>query len=98
MPIGLVISCLHHRLEVDYEEEQNDGDDETLSEPETLSEGCEVEVHRMLRLRALDFNLNPDLEESCRADLGRFCSDDMPEKGSVSNLKIYRLSHQWNPV
>ena len=81
MPIGLVISCLHHRLEVDYEED----DDETLTETETLTEGCEVEVHRMLRLRALDFNLNPDLEESCRADLGRFCSDDMPEKGSVSS-------------
>lgn len=72
MPIGLVISCLHHRLETDSDDFN-----------EILTEGCEIEVHRMLRLRALDFHLNPDLEESCRADLGRYCSDEMPEKGSV---------------
>nr|CAB3249303.1 Golgi apparatus protein 1 [Phallusia mammillata] len=69
MPFNLILSCLHRH-------------DRGNSEMESkLSEGCQEQVHRVLKDRALDFHLNPELESKCRTTLGRLCSDEVAERG-----------------
>ena len=42
-------------------------------------------MHSILRVRALEYKLNPELESACRSQLGLYCSDfDLIGKGDVS--------------
>lgn len=54
---------------------------------ETSAE-CTEEVYKVIHNRALDFDLNPELDKACRAELGQFCSDNMVERGSVCDLDL----------
>uniref|UniRef100_H2Y7T7 Golgi apparatus protein 1 n=1 Tax=Ciona savignyi TaxID=51511 RepID=H2Y7T7_CIOSA len=72
MPLSVVLSCLHRHIPLPGRQD--------LAE-NTLSPSCTTQVHRMLRQRALDYNLNPSLEAACRVALGEFCSIELPEKG-----------------
>ncbi|XP_078482978.1 Golgi apparatus protein 1 [Ciona intestinalis] len=74
MPLSLVISCLYRHIQLP-------GEDRSDIDGSILSAGCTREVHRMLKQRALDFNLNPELEHTCRTALGQYCSNEMPEPG-----------------
>lgn len=49
-----------------------------------LSQGCTFEVRRVMRQRALNVQLEPEIEDNCLSDLARFCSEDkdqVTEKG-----------------
>ncbi|CAK8688004.1 unnamed protein product [Clavelina lepadiformis] len=72
MPFSLVMSCFHNHMPVISNGSYNDGNKEKL-----ISVECEEEVRRILRQRALDYNLNPTLEENCRSDLGQLCSEEL---------------------
>uniref|UniRef100_A0A8C9Z5T9 Golgi apparatus protein 1 n=1 Tax=Sander lucioperca TaxID=283035 RepID=A0A8C9Z5T9_SANLU len=63
MPPGAVFSCLYRHA---YRTEE---------QGRRLSRDCKVEVQRILRQRALDVKLDPDLQRRCMTDLGKWCSD-----------------------
>jgi len=71
MPVGLVLSCLNRYTSAYHHENKG----------KSVARKCEEQVKRVLRGRALDYQLNPSLEESCRSELGRFCSVTQPAKG-----------------
>ena len=51
-------------------------------------------MHRVIKQRALDFHLNPMLEENCRQDLSKYCSDTKMEQGEVRLLmKAHNKEH-----
>ncbi|CAN0329147.1 Golgi apparatus protein 1 [Lampetra fluviatilis] len=63
LPPGAVFSCLYRHAH------------RTESQGRRLSRDCKHEVRRILQQRALDVHLNPELQESCLADLGKWCSE-----------------------
>ena len=40
-----------------------------------MSTKCGAEVNRVMKERAMEVELNPDLEDACRHSLGAHCSD-----------------------
>jgi Golgi apparatus protein 1 len=40
-----------------------------------LTPKCATEVHRVMKERAMEVELNPDLEAACRPSLGSYCSE-----------------------
>ena len=56
-----------------------------LQEHNAVSKECAEKVHELIKQRALDVNLNPDLEKACRHDLGEFCSLSPHHEGTVRN-------------
>ncbi|TRY85806.1 hypothetical protein DNTS_011855 [Danionella cerebrum] len=68
MPPGAVFSCLYRHA---YR---------TESQGRRLSRDCKTEVQRILHQRALDVKLDPDLQQRCMSDLGKWCSEK-PEAG-----------------
>ncbi|XP_071784755.1 Golgi apparatus protein 1-like isoform X1 [Asterias amurensis] len=62
LPQGVVFACLHRHLHPQPDEI-------------ALSTGCQAQVHRVLRQRAVSIHLNPQIEAKCRADLGQYCAD-----------------------
>ena len=58
-----------------------------------VSEECAEKVHEAIRQRAMDVNLNPDLDMACRHDLGEYCSQTPHQQGTVSYLTKSLLYH-----
>ncbi|XP_034733978.1 Golgi apparatus protein 1-like [Etheostoma cragini] len=69
MPPGAVFSCLYRHA---YRTEEQG---RRVNSAEQLSRDCKVEVQRILRQRALDVKLDPELQRRCMTDLGKWCSE-----------------------
>ncbi|XP_039652090.1 Golgi apparatus protein 1-like [Perca fluviatilis] len=69
MPPGAVFSCLYRHA---YRSEEQG---RRVNSTEQLSRDCKMEVQRILRQRALDVKLDPDLQRRCMTDLGKWCSE-----------------------
>ncbi|XP_039254984.2 Golgi apparatus protein 1-like [Styela clava] len=76
MPYSLVVSCLYRHIPGAVQ--PRDG---PVNKKKQTSRGCAEEVRKIMKTRALDFQLNPDLEKACRISLGQYCSDNVVEKG-----------------
>uniref|UniRef100_A0A673GYC4 Golgi apparatus protein 1 n=1 Tax=Sinocyclocheilus rhinocerous TaxID=307959 RepID=A0A673GYC4_9TELE len=63
MPPGAVFSCLYRHA---YRTEM---------QGRRLSRDCKTEVQRILHQRALDVKLDPELQQRCMTDLGKWCSE-----------------------
>ncbi|KAK0142573.1 Golgi apparatus protein 1 [Merluccius polli] len=63
MPPGAVFSCLYRHA------------NRSVDQGRRLSRDCKVEVQRILRQRALDVKLDPELQTHCMTDLGKWCSE-----------------------
>ncbi|XP_056455527.1 Golgi apparatus protein 1-like [Gadus chalcogrammus] len=63
MPPGAVFSCLYRHA------------NRSVDQGRRLSRDCKVEVQRILRQRALDVRLDPELQTRCMTDLGKWCSE-----------------------
>ncbi|KAJ3597170.1 hypothetical protein NHX12_003570 [Muraenolepis orangiensis] len=63
MPPGAVFSCLYRHA------------NRSVEQGRRLSRDCKVEVQRILRQRALDVKLDPELQTRCMTDLGKWCSE-----------------------
>lgn len=70
MPFSMVMSCLYRHIP-----------NSPKSRPGHITADCAEEVHRVMKSRALDFELNPDLESACIHFLGLYCSEAQIDKG-----------------
>ena len=64
IPLSLIIGCLYRHTHP-FEEDVGDNAAGIM-----LSDKCSVEVHRIMKERAMEVELNPELEEKCRPSLG----------------------------
>uniref|UniRef100_A0A672K328 Golgi apparatus protein 1 n=1 Tax=Sinocyclocheilus grahami TaxID=75366 RepID=A0A672K328_SINGR len=78
MPPGAVFSCLHRHA---YRTEM---------QGRRLSRDCKTEVQRILHQRALDVKLDPELQQRCMTDLGKWCSEKT-EAGQELECLQYHL-------
>ncbi|XP_038076975.1 Golgi apparatus protein 1-like isoform X2 [Patiria miniata] len=74
LPEGVVFACLHRHLHPDDREM-------------TLQPGCQAQVHRLLRQRAVSVHLNPQIEANCRSDIGQYCADKTGKGEELSCLQ-----------
>ncbi|XP_022082306.1 Golgi apparatus protein 1-like [Acanthaster planci] len=74
LPQGVVVACLHR-----YLHPENDFD--------KLTPGCQAQVHRVLRQRAVSVHLNPQIEANCREDLGKYCNEKTGKGEELSCLQ-----------
>uniref|UniRef100_A0A8C4QBS8 Golgi apparatus protein 1 n=1 Tax=Eptatretus burgeri TaxID=7764 RepID=A0A8C4QBS8_EPTBU len=81
---GAIISCLYRHA---YR---------TEAQGSRLSRNCKHEVWRILHQRALDMRLNPELQEQCLKDLGKWCSDK-PEFGTELECLQEHMDELWDP-
>ena len=70
---GLVLPCLYGHMKSDNPQMQ-------------VSRACKHEMKRVMRNRARRIELDPEIEESCVTDLGRYCSDHEKELGKGDEL------------
>uniref|UniRef100_A0A671NSU2 Golgi apparatus protein 1 n=1 Tax=Sinocyclocheilus anshuiensis TaxID=1608454 RepID=A0A671NSU2_9TELE len=78
MPPGAVFSCLYRHT---YRTEM---------QGRRLSRDCKTEVQRILHQRALDVKLDPELQQRCMTDLGKWCSEKT-EAGQELECLQYHL-------
>uniref|UniRef100_A0A673JQW0 Golgi apparatus protein 1 n=1 Tax=Sinocyclocheilus rhinocerous TaxID=307959 RepID=A0A673JQW0_9TELE len=78
MPPGAVFSCLYRHA---YRTEM---------QGRRLSRDCKTEVQRILHQRALDVKLDPELQQRCMTDLGKWCSEKT-EAGQELECLQYHL-------
>ena len=52
-----------------------------------MSRACALEVKRVLRLRAVSVDLNPEVQENCIADITYICADKDHRGGDLACLK-----------
>lgn len=88
IPLSLVISCLYRHTHP-FEEDMGENAAGAM-----LSPKCSVEVLRVMKERAMEVELNPDLEEVCRPSLGSYCSDTEATK----NIEFICLQGQYNEM
>lgn len=70
MPFSMVMSCLYRHIP-----------NVPKAKAGHITPECAEEVHRVMKSRALDFELNPDLEKACIYFLGQYCSESQIDKG-----------------
>uniref|UniRef100_A0A673H0B8 Golgi apparatus protein 1 n=1 Tax=Sinocyclocheilus rhinocerous TaxID=307959 RepID=A0A673H0B8_9TELE len=78
MPPGAVFSCLYrhaYRTEMQGRRGSSETSDVSSDERSNLSRDCKTEVQRILHQRALDVKLDPELQQRCMTDLGKWCSE-----------------------
>lgn len=54
-----------------------------------VSKACRQQLRQQLTQRHESINLDPKLQQECKDDVQRFCSDIKPGKGAVSLLKLF---------
>ncbi|BES89484.1 Golgi apparatus protein [Nesidiocoris tenuis] len=54
---------------------------------DTLDAGCRKEIRRVMKQRALDVDLHPNIENVCMEDLGSFCSENTDKREEVQCLQ-----------
>uniref|UniRef100_A0A672K447 Golgi apparatus protein 1 n=1 Tax=Sinocyclocheilus grahami TaxID=75366 RepID=A0A672K447_SINGR len=89
MPPGAVFSCLHrhaYRTEMQGRRASSETSEVSLN----LSRDCKTEVQRILHQRALDVKLDPELQQRCMTDLGKWCSEKT-EAGQELECLQYHL-------
>uniref|UniRef100_A0A671NWL9 Golgi apparatus protein 1 n=1 Tax=Sinocyclocheilus anshuiensis TaxID=1608454 RepID=A0A671NWL9_9TELE len=89
MPPGAVFSCLY-RHTYRTEMQGRRGSSETSEVSLNLSRDCKTEVQRILHQRALDVKLDPELQQRCMTDLGKWCSEKT-EAGQELECLQYHL-------
>uniref|UniRef100_A0A9J8C708 Golgi apparatus protein 1 n=1 Tax=Cyprinus carpio carpio TaxID=630221 RepID=A0A9J8C708_CYPCA len=89
MPPGAVFSCLY-RHAYRTEMQGRRGSSETSEVSLNLSRDCKTEVQRILHQRALDVKLDPELQQRCMTDLGKWCSEKI-EPGQELECLQYHL-------
>ncbi|XP_065147379.1 Golgi apparatus protein 1 isoform X1 [Paramisgurnus dabryanus] len=78
MPPGAVFSCLYrhaYRTEMQGRRGSSESSDVNTKVSLKLSRDCKTEVQRILHQRALDMKLDPELQQRCMTDLGKWCSE-----------------------
>ena len=70
IPLSLVIGCLYRHTHP-YDEDVGEN-----AAGRMLSPKCTAEVLRVMKQRAMEVELNPELEAACRPSLGSYCSED----------------------
>ncbi|XP_048015569.1 Golgi apparatus protein 1 isoform X1 [Megalobrama amblycephala] len=78
MPPGAVFSCLYrhaYRTEMQGRRGSSETSEVDSEVSLDLSRDCKTEVQRILHQRALDVKLDPELQQRCMTDLGKWCSE-----------------------
>lgn len=70
IPLSMIIGCLYRHIHPFTEDIGKNGAGRTLKSK------CVEQVHRVMKQRAMEVELNPDLDDACRPSLGSHCSDD----------------------
>ncbi|KAK7475018.1 hypothetical protein BaRGS_00033765 [Batillaria attramentaria] len=78
----LVLSCLHRH----YFHHDDDPD------VQKLSRACEQAVRRVIRQRAVSVDLNPEIEDACRVELGDMCSEDKEDTEPGAELECLQMN------
>jgi len=70
IPLSMVIGCLYRHSHPFEEDVGKNGAGKTLKGK------CAEQVHRVMKQRAMEVELNPQLEAACRPTLGSMCSEE----------------------
>nr|KAG5690596.1 hypothetical protein BaRGS_022600 [Batillaria attramentaria] len=57
-----------------------------------LSRACEQAVRRVIRQRAVSVDLNPEIEDACRVELGDMCSEDKEDTEPGAELECLQMN------
>lgn len=89
---GLVLPCLYRHS---YQIEPEDSRQRQDKEPQPVAQlqpQCILEVHRVMRERAISVRLLPDLEQDCISELGSFCSEKVQPGEEIMCLQVRIIS------